>query len=76
MVLIDKDKGVLTKMQEFAENPGYTINKTAKPVQLGDLFRVHDYNYLMKVIDISNKLKESRGHNLIRFGKHYSYHCQ
>ena len=44
---------------EFIDNPRYKVQSEAKPVPLGDVFRVHDYNYLMKVIELSEKLKET-----------------
>lgn len=58
MVLINKEKGVLTAQDEFVKHPGLMIKRRTTQVKLGDVFRVHDYNYLMKVIDLcENKLK-------------------
>lgn len=48
MVLIDSDHGVLTKNQDFLDD-SYLVQTTAKPASLADIYRVHDYNYLMKV---------------------------
>ena len=48
MVLIDSDHGVLTQNQEFLDD-SYLVQTKAKPASLGDIYRVHDYNYLMKV---------------------------
>ena len=50
MVLIDKDRGTLTAAEEFIQDPGFEVKRSAKPAPYGDIFRVHDYNYLMKVI--------------------------
>ena len=56
MVLIEKDRGVLTQTSEFLQNQRYTVQKKTQPVSLADVYRVHDYNYLMKVLQMSNKL--------------------
>ena len=56
MVLIEKDRGVLTQTSEFLQNQRYTVQKKTQPVSLADMYRVHDYNYLMKVLQMSNKL--------------------
>ena len=56
MVLIDSNMGVLTQTQEFLDD-SYVVQMEAKQASLGDVYRVHDYNYLMKVQLISNKLK-------------------
>lgn len=72
MVLIDKDKGVLTAVDEFAQSPEFTMKQVVQEATHADVFRVHDYNYLMKVIDLcESKLKDTG--NLInrRYGKGY-----
>lgn len=56
MVLIDSDHGVLTQNQDFLDD-SYLVQTNAKPASLGDIYRVHDYNYLMKVQQLSSKLK-------------------
>ena len=48
MVLIDGNTGVLTQTQEFLDD-SYVVQTEAKQASLGDVYRVHDYNYLMKV---------------------------
>ena len=52
MVLIDKARGVLTQSSEFIENAQteYIVQSEAPQARLADVFRVHDYNYLMKVL--------------------------
>ena len=72
MVLIDKDRGVLTQSSEFLQSKRYTVQKQAKPAALADVYRVHDYNYLMKVLQISNKLKDSDNKIQTRYGKYFS----
>ncbi len=50
MVLTDKKRGVLTAAEDLIENRGYIVRRSAKMAPLADILRVHDYNYLMKVI--------------------------
>lgn len=59
MILIDSNKGVLTESDEFKQSSSYVIQKEAQEVKVGDIYRVHDYNYLMKVMEISKKLQET-----------------
>ncbi len=73
MILIDENKGVLTKADEFTQNPSYVIKKEAKPVAIGDLYRVHDYNYLMRVIEIASKLKGTANKAIARYGKDFKF---
>jgi hypothetical protein len=55
---------------DLTSNPGYVIKKGTKEAPLGDIFRVHDYNYLMKVIKLCESLKHNLDKNaIIRFGK-------
>jgi acetoin utilization deacetylase AcuC-like enzyme len=73
MVLIDRQRGVLTQASEFVERSqaGYVVQREASPARLADVFRVHDYNYLMKVIEMSRKLELTADNkSLARFGKH------
>ena len=53
MALIDGDKGVLTQSETLINSPRYYVKDTVKPVKISDVLRVHDYNYLRKVINIS-----------------------
>ena len=57
MVLTNSTNGVLTVAEEFDQDPAYLIKTSAREAALADVFKVHDYNYLMKVIKISKKLK-------------------
>jgi hypothetical protein len=59
MVLIDSEKGVLTQSDALIQNPRYQVKDMVAPVKISDVLRVHDYNYLMKVINISNSLKNT-----------------
>lgn len=71
MILIDKERGVLTQAEELVKNQqyGYKIQNGAKKASHSDVFRVHDYNYLMKVLQMSKKLQLSDSKELLRFGK-------
>ncbi len=53
MVLIDDERGVLTGCESFTSNSRYQIKDTVKHARISDVLKVHDYNYLKKVIDIS-----------------------
>ena len=68
MVLINEASGVLTGSREFAEDPRYKVVQEAKKVALADVFRVHDFNYLMKVIQISKKLESADNTIRVRLG--------
>ncbi len=57
MVLIDKERGTLTQSELLLGNPAYAVQGSTKLVELGDVYRVHDHNYLKKIIDITNRLK-------------------
>lgn len=57
MVLIDQEKGTLTQADDFIMDPGYGIQIGSKDAPYGDIFRVHDYNYLMKIIKLTEYLK-------------------
>lgn len=69
MVLIDEEKGVLTAMDEFKYNNKIDVMEGSEEVAAADVFRIHDYNYLMKIIELSeNKLKDSENAVTIRYG--------
>ena len=50
MVLIDKDKGVLTRSDELLYNQDYSLREVAEPAKLADVLKVHDYRYIEDVI--------------------------
>jgi DNA-binding response OmpR family regulator len=50
MVLIDKEKGVLTQLTEFLTDSNYEVQAVAKPVAMSDILRVHEYRYIKNVI--------------------------
>ena len=70
MILIDKDRGTLTQSEEFVErsNGSYIVQNKAQQAPLADVFRVHDYNYLMKVLEMTNKLDFTDNKILMRYG--------
>ena len=74
MILIDKDRGVLTQAEEFLEGSAgaYVIQNEAKKASLSEVFRVHDYNYLMKVLEMTHKLDLTDNKILSRFGRLFS----
>ncbi len=51
MVLTDPKMGVLTAAKNFRDNPRYKVITEVSKVELSDVLKVHDYNYLKKVID-------------------------
>ena len=69
MVLIDKERGVLTQASEFLQSERYSVQRQAKQAALADVYRVHDYNYLMKVLQLANKLSLMDNKMLARYGK-------
>lgn len=76
MILINKDKGVLSASDEFANNQALQLIRVARKTMLGDVFRVHDYNYMMKIIELcENKLKDTRNEYIQKYGKFGVSHC-
>lgn len=78
MVLIDKERGVLTQSEDLLEKGicGYIVKEeVAKPAALSEVFRVHDYNYLMKVMEMASKLEfdENPKSSLMRYGNQLYY---
>ena len=70
MILTNKETGILTESEIFVSNQCYTVQRGTQPVALGDVLRIHDYNYLMKVIDLADKLRHFGEKNMVaRFGK-------
>ena len=50
MVLIDKEKGILTRSSEFTDNePQIHIQEVSYPVKLVDVLKIHDFRYIQKV---------------------------
>ena len=73
IVLTNEKNGVLTVAEEFVSDRAYKVRNSVRQAPHGDIFRVHDYNYLKKVIKMSKKLKmiDMLGANseIMRFGK-------
>ncbi len=49
MVLIDKEKGILTRSEEFILNNNVIIQEVTKPACLQDVLKIHDYRYIKTV---------------------------
>lgn len=69
MVLIDSEKGVLTQSDALIQNPRYQVKDSVSHVKISDVLRVHDYNYLMKVINISDALENTDNEIRVRFDR-------
>lgn len=69
LVLIDSEKGVLTQSDALIQNPRYQVKDSVSPVKISDVLRVHDYNYLMKVINISDALDKTDNEIRVRFDR-------
>jgi acetoin utilization deacetylase AcuC-like enzyme len=57
-------------------NPLYAIKDMVTPVRISDVLRVHDYNYLKKVIDKNEALQQTENEVRIRYDRdcHISKH--
>ena len=53
IVLTNEKNGVLIAAEEFANDRAYEVKNIVRQAAHGDIFRVHDYNYLTKVIKLS-----------------------
>ena len=69
MILIDSVKGLLTQSDALIQNPRYQIKEIVAPVKISDVLRVHDYNYLMKVINISHALNNSDNEIRVKYDR-------
>lgn len=49
-VLTDSQNGLLTTCTEFTELSNLQLQESSEEAQIGDIFRVHDFNYILKVI--------------------------
>ncbi len=50
-VLVDKENGVFTCCTEFTEGlEGLVIRDKAEEVCVADIFKVHDFNYILKIV--------------------------
>ena len=61
---------MLTVAEEFVNDRAYEVRNSVRQAPHGDIFRVHDYNYLQNVIKMSKELKLMGANNhIVRFGK-------
>lgn len=51
MVLTDPKMGVLTASTQFISNPRYKLVMEVQKVEISDVLKVHDYNYLRDIIE-------------------------
>lgn len=71
MVLIDKEKGVLTQLTEFLTDSNYEVQAVAKPVAMSDILRVHEYRYIKNVIKKCQELDYlQQSHEELVIGKY------
>lgn len=57
MVLIDENKGVLNRAQEFNSHQLFRVQEVIKPAKMADILRVHDYRYIKQVIGKCKELQ-------------------
>ena len=71
MVLTDPQRGILTASEEYSEKGGrYQIVNKVEKAGMVDVMRVHDYNYIRKVIEESKKVESSQNPNgFTRYGE-------
>lgn len=60
MVLIDKEKGVLTQYAELLSNPNYQVQEVIKPACMTDILRVHEHRYIKNVMARVQELEEAQ----------------
>ena len=65
MVLIDQDKGILTKADEFRE--AY-LQEVSIPAKKADILKVHDFRYTKHVID-RIQLAADHGEPLLKYDR-------
>lgn len=57
-------------MDEFVNNEQLIFKKGTNSAKLSDVFRVHDYNYLMKIRDLcENTLKDTKNQVRARYDR-------
>ena len=69
MVLIDKDKGVLTKSDEFLKNDDYILREVSAPAKLADILKVHDYRYIKDLMKKCQALEENDDEMLAKYDR-------
>ena len=69
MVLIDKDKGVLTKSEELMANENYCLREVSQPVALADILKVHDYRYIRDIMRKCRALESNDDEGLAKYDR-------
>lgn len=69
MILTDEKRGILSACKEFKDDPRYSIINEVQKVEISDVLKVHDFNYIKNVIDQAKSLEKPDSENFIRYGK-------
>jgi hypothetical protein len=69
MVLTDPNRGVLTASKLFRDNPSYKLVTEVSKVDIVHVLKVHDYNYLRKVIEQAKSLEFTNPTGIVKLGK-------
>jgi hypothetical protein len=67
-VLVDGQSGIFTTCTEFVDNcEGLKIRDAAQEAPIADIFKVHDFNYIMKVIQHVKTMSGSKNRVIRQF---------
>jgi len=69
MVLTDPNRGVLTASKLFRDNPHYELVTELSKVDIAHVLKVHEYNYLRKVIEQAKSLEFTNPTGIVELGK-------
>lgn len=60
-VLVDPEIGVFTTCAEFTDNcEGLSVKDSVKEACIADIFKVHDFNYIIKIIEYVKKFQGTK----------------
>ncbi len=51
MILTDEKRGILSACKEFKDDSRYSLINEVQKVEISDVLKVHDFNYIKNVID-------------------------
>lgn len=67
-VLVDKEIGVFTSCTEFTEGlEGLVIRDKADEACVADIFKIHDFNYILKILKHIKKFEGTRNKTIKPF---------